>query len=86
MAHKHITQTEARRMKARLAELENWAARKQWDWSTGNPFDCSELYRLTNTNVAWIVQTARRLGHPVVVVNSGDDLIFYGVTAVTQKP
>lgn len=74
-----ISQSEARRLKKRVKELEGWAKSKTWDWSTGQPFKSTLLIELDNSTVAWVVQTARRLNHAVVVVDKGGTLEFYGI-------
>jgi hypothetical protein len=74
-----ISQREACRLRKRVRELEaiQEGQRRQWrtEWPSG-----TVLERITpEAKTVAIVDTARRLGHPVVVVPDGNQIVFFGI-------
>lgn len=80
-----ISQREARRMKKRLAELEQMEERRRNAWRTDYPGGVN-LVNISLADRPWViatVKTARKLGHAVVVTSNGDaELQFYGLPLV----
>lgn len=75
-----ISQREARKLKRRVRELENVLdeMRKNWreDWPAGRLFHRAiGADKITLT----AIKTARLLRHAVVVMPSGDDLVYFGM-------
>lgn len=83
-----ISEVEAARLKARVAELEALVESQRATWSSDWP---GGVHVYTTTceaeNMATAtIKTARRLGHAVVVVDSGRELRFYALPHPAVKP
>lgn len=72
-----ISQREARQLRKRVLVLENIIAQQNRSWVTEWPSNiCIGLMGADAVTIAR-VQTARKLGHAVVVTVSGTDLALY---------
>lgn len=69
-----ISQREARRMKKRIAELEDTFARQRRSWASEWPRGVlvGSLTSSTDT-IPRVIQTARKLGHAVVCATGRDN-------------
>jgi hypothetical protein len=72
-----ISQREARRMRKELAEfrMRDEQRARYWssDWAGGVHIGTSH----PNASVIAAIQTARKLGHPVIAVTRGDGEVLY---------
>lgn len=74
-----ITQREARRL--RKVERDLNEIKRGWgkEWPEGKCILTAQKGETLNDEDIAIVRTARTLGHPVVVTQSGDQLYFHGI-------
>lgn len=81
---KQISQREARELRRRVAELEMERVQMFADWVRDYP-NGVHIASIRDAPVTVItvakINTARRLGHAVVVTDSGDELRFYALPA-----
>ena len=81
---KLISQREARALRKRVAVLERrWTQRNSW-WSREYPGGV-HIAEFQYAPAAAAVKIARRLGHAVVVKESGDNLNFYAMSLEELK-
>ena len=76
---KKFSQREAQRLKKRVEELEEIISAQRKSWSSEWPSSVQLLSLTIGESTQFVVNTARRLGHGVVVTTDGNNLIFWGV-------
>ena len=77
-----ISQREARKLRARVRLLESTLIAQQASWTNSWPSSALLYTFKASENLLTTVNTARRLGHPVVAVPYGDDSIrLFGTEA-----
>ena len=75
-----ISQREARRLRKRVEELEEWAREKRWDWSSGAPFSSVKIADSSPSEaVLKAVEVARTLNHAVIAVPANGRMEYYAV-------
>lgn len=74
-----ISQREARRLRVRVAHLEDLIKRQYCSWSSDFPGGTNIAQMVPSAETIACVKTARRLGHAVVVLNVDSKLLFYAL-------
>lgn len=77
-----ISQTEARRLKRRVLELERMESSRRAIYGAGYPGGvniANHAFASDRDYLPAVVGTSRRLGHAVVVVDDGSTLRFYAI-------
>lgn len=72
-----ISQREARRLRKRVAELEEADRVRRSAWHSDWPGGVHLTGFVAHSDIVAQVKTARKLGHAVVVTNTGDNLQLY---------
>lgn len=85
MKRQIISQREAQRLKARVAELEALEDMRRREWCHNHPSDtyiaCVKCSNHDHAPTA--IATARRLGHAVIVTSDGQALHLYALPVTT---
>lgn len=81
---KHISQRETRELQRRLARLESQVEQQRNAWNSSWPGGVS-IATVSHHETALVAQTARKLGHAVVVTTDGDTLRFFALPIGESK-